>query len=86
MAKLDNDPQKDFPGVKIWRLFEEMLADSNINIIIITMFLESHFTLIKAVLEAGKYVIIKKPFMPTSQEVDVLVRIIKETGKLLIVY
>ena len=63
-----------------------MLADSNIIIIIITTFLESHFALTKAVLEAGKYVIVKKPFMPTSQEVDVLVRIAKEIGKLLTVY
>lgn len=85
-AKPDDDPQKDFPGVKIWRLSEEMLADSNVDIVIVTTLPESHFALTKAALEAGKHVVVEKPFVPTSQEADVLARTAKETGKLLTVY
>lgn len=63
-----------------------MLADSNVNIVIVTMLPESYFALTKAALEAGKHIVVEKPFMPTSQEVDVLMRIAKETRKLLTVY
>ena len=65
-----------------------MLTDSNIIIIIIiiTTLPESYFALTKVVLKAGKYIIVKKLFIPTSQEANILVKIVKEIGKLLTVY
>ena len=53
--KPDNDPEKDFPGTKVYRSVEEMLKDSLVDVVVVTTTPDSHFQLAKAALDAGKH-------------------------------
>jgi predicted dehydrogenase len=63
-----------------------MIADPALSIIAITTTPETHFPFAKAALEAGKHVIVEKPFVPTSAEAQQLIDISTKTGKLICVY
>ena len=63
-----------------------MFADPSIDIIVITTTPDTHFAFTKAAIEAGKHVIVEKPFVPTSQEAQDLVELSAKTGKLICVY
>jgi predicted dehydrogenase len=68
-------PAKLYPATKIVPTFEEMLAQPGIELLVISTPNETHFTLAKRALEAGKHVVIDKPFSATSEEALELGRI-----------
>lgn len=80
------DSKEKYPFVKVVRSIEEMLLDSEIDIVIITTPNDTHFPYAKAALEAGKHVVLEKPFTNTSEEALQLVEIAKYSGKILSVY
>jgi predicted dehydrogenase len=84
--KLHDDAAKDHPSAKIYRSADEMFADPSIDIIVITTTPDTHFPFTKAALEAGKHVLVEKPFVPTSSEAQTLIDISAKTGKLICVY
>ncbi|ETN36715.1 uncharacterized protein HMPREF1541_08993 [Cyphellophora europaea CBS 101466] len=84
--KPGNDAGKDFPDVKIYGSVEEAYADADVAVIVITSIPETHFSMVKSSLEAGKHVIVEKPFVPTSGEAAELISIAQKAGKLLSVY
>lgn len=84
--KPDDDASRDHPGVKSWRSVDDVYADPHVDVIVITTVPEAHFAMCKAALEAGKHVVVEKPFVPTPQEADELIKIVAKTGKLLTVY
>lgn len=53
--KPDDDAEKDHPGVKSYRTTEELVQDSAVDLVIVTTAPDSHFTLCKLALEAGKH-------------------------------
>lgn len=83
----DNDSApKDHPDAKHYNDWKALVADPEVDVVIVTTPPDNHFELTKAALEAGKHVLTEKPFVPTSAEADQLVRIAKSAGKLLCVY
>lgn len=84
--KPDDDASKDHPGTKSWRSVEEMYKDPEVDVVVITSIPETHFAMCKAALEAGKNVVVEKPFVPTAKEAEELIQISKKSGKLLAVY
>ncbi|KPI41874.1 putative oxido [Cyphellophora attinorum] len=66
--------------------FEDATADAEVDVIVISSIPETHFAFAKAALEAGKHVIVEKPFVPTSAEASQLVEVVKRTGKQLSVF
>lgn len=82
----DNNAGKDHPDVKIYNSSDAMIADKTIDLIVITTTPDSHFELTKQILEAGKHVLVEKPFVPTSAEASKLISISESTGKLICVY
>ncbi|KJX95794.1 NAD binding Rossmann fold oxidoreductase like protein [Zymoseptoria brevis] len=84
--KPDDDAAKDHTGIKSWRSVDEMNADSAVDVVVITSIPETHFDMCKAALEAGKNVVVEKPFVPTAKEATQLIEIANKTGKLLTVY
>ncbi|PQE12888.1 hypothetical protein CJF30_00002800 [Rutstroemia sp. NJR-2017a BBW] len=84
--KPDDDASKDHPEAKIYNSADAMFKDPAIDIIIITTTPETHFPFTKSALQAGKHVLVEKPFVPTSAEASELISISKETGKLICVY
>jgi predicted dehydrogenase len=81
-----NSAAADHPSTKLYNSYPDLLADTSIDIVIVTSTPETHYEMCAAALRAGKHVMVEKPFVPTSAEADSLVKLSKETGKLLCVY
>jgi len=64
--KPDDDASKDHPEAKIYNSADAMFKDPSIDIIVITTTPETHFPFTKSALQAGKHVLVEKPFVPTS--------------------
>lgn len=59
---------KAYPNTRILRSVEEALADPAIQLVVVSTPNETHFALAKQALNAGKHVVIDKPFAATSAE------------------
>jgi scyllo-inositol 2-dehydrogenase (NADP+) len=75
-----------YPHVRIARTLDELLADKTINLCVVATPNDSHFSYAKACLEAGRHVVVDKPFTPTMAEAEQLVRLAAERGLLVTVY
>jgi scyllo-inositol 2-dehydrogenase (NADP+) len=64
-----------YPGVTIYRDAEEAIDDPNLQLIVVATPNESHFELGKRALEAGKHVVIDKPFTLSSADALTLVHL-----------
>jgi len=81
--KLVNDI---YPDVISFDDYDKMLADANIELVIVNTPNYTHFDFTKKALEAGKHVIVEKPFVVTVDEGQKLIEIAKQKQKLLSVY
>ena len=75
-----------YPVVNILRSHRELLENKDIELIVITTPNTLHFPMAVECLEAGKHIVIEKPFTPTSAEADALIRLSEKTGKKIFVY
>jgi predicted dehydrogenase len=84
MQRSGDEAAKAYPSVKIERSIEGTLADKSVEVVVVSTPNETHFSLAKQVLEAGKHVVIDKPFAPTSEEARALGQLAKNKGLLAI--
>ncbi len=77
---------KKYQHIKSFDTYEEMLADTSIELVIVNTPNSTHFNYTKMALEAGKHVIVEKPFVITSQDGKILIDLAKEKNKRLFVY
>jgi scyllo-inositol 2-dehydrogenase (NADP+) len=63
-----DEAAKAYPRTRILRSFEEALGDSAVQLIVVATPNETHFDLAHKALQAGKHVVIDKPFAGTSEE------------------
>jgi len=75
---------KAWPATKIVRSLDDLLADKSIELVVVSTPNETHFALAKQALEAGKHVVIDKPFAATSEEALALGQLAKAKGLLVI--
>lgn len=75
-----------YPEVISYSSYEEMLADPQVDLVIVNTPNYSHFELAEKALLAGKHVVVEKPFTVRSAEGEQLVALAKRQGKLLSVY
>lgn len=75
-----------YPDMQIVRDLEELLAIKSISLIAIATPNETHFPFAKRCLEAGRHVVVDKPFTNTLAEAQTLVAIAKKHDRLLTVY
>jgi len=59
---------KAYPEARITRNYEQVIADPEIDLVIVCSPNEFHYYQAKRALEAGKHVILEKPVTPTHQE------------------
>ena len=59
---------KAYPSARILRTVDEALRDPAIQMVVVGTPNETHFALAKMALQAGKHVVIDKPFATTSEE------------------
>ena len=77
---------KKFPEVISYSSFEELLADEQIELLVINTPNATHFDFSKRALLAGKHIVVEKPFCNTTAECDELMAIAKEKNKIISVY
>ncbi len=78
--------RQQYPEIRVARTLDELLADERIRLCIVATPNASHFELAHRCLEAGRDVVVDKPFTVTSQEALQLIRIAQECKRLLTVY
>jgi predicted dehydrogenase len=81
-----NEAQKKFSNVITYRSLEEMLADELVELVIVNTPNYTHYDYTKQALEAGKHVIVEKPFTATVEEAEELIALAKKQNKVLSVY
>lgn len=77
---------KIYPQVEVCRSLEEVLEDEEIELVVITTPNSFHHSMAKKALEAGKHVVLEKPFTVTTVEAKELISLSKEKGKMLTVF
>src|SRR5437764_14042647 len=55
-----------YPGVKIYRSLEDLLADASIELVVVATPSGTHFEVARQVLAAGRHAVVDKPISVTS--------------------
>jgi scyllo-inositol 2-dehydrogenase (NADP+) len=75
-----------YPSVKVIKNFDDLLKDQHIRLIVITTPNWFHFEMALKALQAGKHVVVDKPFTVTSKEADTLIELAQQKNLILSVY
>ncbi|MFT4837011.1 MAG: putative dehydrogenase [Psychromonas sp.] len=78
--------KQDWPNAAHYLSAEEMLKNSDAQLVIITAPNNVHFSLAKLALENNKHVILEKPFVTNVADGQILIALAKEKGLVLSVY
>jgi predicted dehydrogenase len=72
-----------YPNARVTASFEEMLADDDLQAVVIATPVPTHHPLAKQALEAGKHVFVEKPPAMRAAEMEELVGLAEERGRVL---
>ncbi|MFN6972077.1 MAG: oxidoreductase [Rheinheimera sp.] len=75
-----------YPQIQHYAKAEQLIAETNAELVVITSPNHSHFPLAKAALEQGKHVLLEKPLVLSSDEGQQLAEIARQSGRKLAVY
>jgi predicted dehydrogenase len=75
LERATGNASKRYPATRIFRTFDEMLADELIRLIVVTTPNATHFEIARKALEAGRNTIVDKPMAMRSAEIAELMRI-----------
>jgi scyllo-inositol 2-dehydrogenase (NADP+) len=75
-----------YPGARIVRNLDDLLVLPDIPLIVIATPNDTHYPFAQKCLEAGRDVVVDKPFTTTVAEAQALVRLAKERGRFITVY
>lgn len=65
---------------------DEIINDPTVDIVVVATSNDVHFSLTKQALEAGKHVVVEKPFTNTTAEADELIALAKKQNRVLTVH
>jgi predicted dehydrogenase len=75
-----------YPEAKIIRNYHDLLKDDKVELVVVNTPDPFHFEMAREALEAGKHVILEKPFVLDSREGGDLISIAVDQGRLLSVF
>jgi len=75
-----------YPSIKTYRSLDAMLADENIDLVVVNTPNATHYEFAKKALQAGKHIIVEKPFTIDINEGEELVALAKQQNKIVSVY
>jgi predicted dehydrogenase len=82
VERKSDEAHKAYPATKTVRTVEELIADPEIELVVVATPNETHYRLAKQCLTAGKHVVIDKPFAGKSAEAAELIEIARRKGVL----
>ena len=86
LQRTGDDAARIYPGTRTVRTLEELLAIPSIRLVAISTPNDMHFSMVKACLEAGRDVVVDKPFTTSVAEACELIALAQKTGRFLTVY
>jgi scyllo-inositol 2-dehydrogenase (NADP+) len=86
IVSVNQNPAAFYPNVKVAKSIDEVLADGTIDLVSICSPNETHFDYTKLALQAGKHVLVEKPFTATSKEAEELISLAKKQDKILTIF
>jgi len=78
--------EKDYPGIISYNSTEELLADETIDLIVINTPNFTHYDYAKQALNAGKHILVEKPFTATAAEAVEIFELAEKLDKKVFVY
>ena len=81
-----NLAQEKYPGVKTFRTLEELLADKKVELVVVNTPSVTHYDYAKQVINAGKHLVVEKPFTATVEQAEELIELAKKKKVKLSVY
>lgn len=81
-----NLAEQKYPGIVTYRSLEELLADAQVELVVINTPNYTHHEYAKMALLAGKHVIIEKPFTVTVAEGEALIALAASQRRMISVY
>src|ERR1700719_3233619 len=81
-----NEAAEKYPDVRVVRSVEEFLNIRGIRLVVIATPNETHAPIARQCLEAGRDLVVNKPFATTLQEAAELVELARKYGRLITVY
>ncbi len=78
--------KEDFPGIGTFATLDEMLAESDVNLITLITPHNTHAPLGLKALEAGRHVVCEKPLAITTAECDAMIAAAQKSGVMLSTY
>ncbi|SHE93560.1 scyllo-inositol 2-dehydrogenase (NADP+) [Seinonella peptonophila] len=76
----------DYPNVQVLSSFEDLIEQTDLDLIVITTPNTTHFPYAHAAIKARKHVVVEKPFTNTVEEADQLIETAQAQNVLLSVY
>lgn len=76
----------DYPSILSYNSIDELIADDEIDLVIINTPNFTHYDYAKQALKAGKHILVEKPFTATSAQAKELFKLAKSVGKKALVY
>ncbi|GAB4094017.1 oxidoreductase [Flaviaesturariibacter terrae] len=80
------DAEKQYPGIHSYSSLESLLADERIELVVVNTPNYTHYEYTRAALQAGKHVIVEKPFTTSVAEGEELLHLAEARGLHLSVY
>ncbi|KAK4100197.1 NAD(P)-binding protein [Parathielavia hyrcaniae] len=81
-----NSAPADHPDAAHHTALGPFLADAALDLVVLCTPPNTHYALARAALDAGKHVLVEKPFVPTRAEADALANLARARGRVLCVY
>ncbi len=86
LQRSGNEAQERYPDVRIVRSIEEVLSITEIQLVVIATPNETHAPFARKCLQAGRHVLVDKPFTTTLAEARELVELAKKCDRIITVY
>jgi scyllo-inositol 2-dehydrogenase (NADP+) len=83
VQRTGDEAARAYPQVTILRSVEDALA-SDVDLVVVGTPNETHFALAKQALEAGKHVVVDKPFAATSEQARALIELAAQRRRVLV--
>jgi predicted dehydrogenase len=80
------ESKEKYPETEIYRSVEEMLENADIELVVVNTPVQTHFEYAKMALEAGKNVVVEKPFTVNVAEAEELAKLAEEKKLFVSVY
>lgn len=80
------ESKKIYPYVEVVKSITDLLQDKEIEMVVLGVPNICHYQYTKECLEAGKHVVVEKPFAPSAREADELIDIARSVGRKIFVY